>query len=55
MKNDKKIEEAMKKLIHDAENWYNWVTIVNHDAKTDRQLEDILKQAKNIEKMYKEE
>lgn len=51
MKNDKKIREKMQNLIVKAE---KWLSFPNNSAATDRILEDIIDEAKEIEKLHEE-
>lgn len=52
MKNDKKILDKVMQLKEQCGYWINTVSYLNQDAYTDRQLEGIVKTAKEIEELH---
>ena len=54
MKNDKKIMEVVKKIKLNSELYIDYVTIANPDSYMDRVVEEIVKDAKELEKLYRD-
>jgi len=53
MKNDKKIMKVVKKIKLNSELYVDYVTIANPNSYTDRVIEEIITDAKELEKLYR--